>query len=171
MGKIKSIEELKEIPSFTEIAVRHRDLLAKFPSLQEKIHYIFYLLSLPTMSGLTDHLLWDFNRILGHLRETLSAKEINALLDSVFEYLSEYRDVHTSIVLDCVLTIGKAVLDPQRAELGKRLIRKIIDLGFIPPGEIKINRDWQIVPIKTTSKIYGSGFSLSVLIHHFARIY
>ena len=152
LGKIKSIEELNEIPSFTEIAVRHRDLLAQFPSIQEKIHYIFYLLSLPPMSGLIDHLLWDFNRILGQLRETLSAKEINALLDSVFEFLAEYKDVHTSIVLDCVLTIGKAVLDPEEPELGKRLIRKIIDLGFIPPGKIKINRDWQIIANKNHIK-------------------
>jgi len=152
LGKIKSIEELNELPSFTEIAIRHRDLLAQFPSIQEKIHYIFYLLSLPPMSGLIDHLLWDFNRILGQLRETLSAKEINALLDSVFEFLAEYKDVHTSIVLDCVLTIGKAVLDPEEPELGKRLIRKIIDLGFIPPGKIKINRDWQIIANKNHIK-------------------
>ncbi|MCB5246349.1 MAG: pyruvate phosphate dikinase, partial [Candidatus Cloacimonetes bacterium] len=152
LTKVKNIEELKEIPSFNDIAIRHRDLLAQMPSLPEKIHYIFYLLSLPPMNGLTDHLLWDFNRILGHLRETLSPKEINSLLDSVFDYLAEYKDIHTSIVLDCVLTIGKAVLDPQEPELGKRLIRKIIDLGFIPPGEIKINQDWQIIANKNHIK-------------------
>lgn len=155
LRQIKAAETLKDfavIPSFADIASRHRELLASFQKLPEKIHYLFYLLSLPTMKSLSDHLLWDLNRLLADLHESLTVREINLLIDSVFENLSEFRDKHGSIVLDCVLTIGKAVLDPKEPELGRRCLRKIIDLGFIPPGEIKINLDWQIVANKNHIK-------------------
>jgi pyruvate,orthophosphate dikinase len=152
LKKVQSLEEFASIPSFSDIASRHRDLLTEFPKLTEKIHYIFYLLSLPTMASLSDHLLWDLNRLLADLHNSLSPREINTMLDSVFENLAEFRDVHSSIVLDCVLTIGKAVLDPREPELGKRCLRKIIDLGFIGPGEIRINRDWQIISNKNHIK-------------------
>ena len=104
------------------------------------------------MNALSDHLLWDLNRLLGDLHESLSAKEIHLLIDSIFDNLAEFRDQHGSIVLDCVRTVGKAVLDPAEPELARRCLRKTIDLGFIPPGEIKINRDWQIVADKNHIK-------------------
>ena len=149
---VKKLQDFSTIPSFADIATRHRDLLPSFSKLPEKIHYLFYLLSLSPMNSLSDHLLWDLNRLLADLHESLSAKEINLLIDSIFENLAEFRDLHSSIVLDCALTIGKAVLDPQEPELGRRCLRKIIDLGFIPPGEIRINRDWQIVANKNHIK-------------------
>ncbi|MDD3464320.1 MAG: PEP/pyruvate-binding domain-containing protein [Candidatus Cloacimonetes bacterium] len=148
----KTLRDFADIPSHSDIASRHRDLLASFSRLPEKIHYLFYLLSLPTMNALSDHLLWDLNRLLGDLHESLSAKEINLLIDSIFDNLAEFRDQHGSIVLDCVRTVGKAVLDPAEPELARRCLRKTIDLGFIPPGEIKINRDWQIVADKNHIK-------------------
>ncbi len=148
----RTMQDFAAIPSFADIAARHRDLLASFPRLPEKIHYLFHLLSLPTMHALSDHLLWDLNRQLADLHGSLSARETNLLMDSIFENLAEFRDQHSSIVLDCVLTVGKAVFDPAEPELGHRCLRKIIDLGFIPPGEIKINQDWQIVANKNHIK-------------------
>jgi len=152
LSAAKDMDGLAGIPSHSDIAGRHRDLIAEFPSLQGKIQYVFYLLSLPAMAELSDHLLWDLNRLLAELRDSLSAREINQLMDSVFATLAEYRDIHSSIVLDCVLTIGRAVLDPREPELGKHCLRKIIDLGFIPPGEIRISRDWQIIANKNHIK-------------------
>ncbi len=148
----QTLQDFAAIPSYSDIATRHRDLLASFTGLPEKIHYLFYLLSLPPMNALSDHLLWDLNRLLADLHESLSVKELNLLIDSIFDNLAEFRDQHSSIVLDCVLTIGKAVLDPAEPELARRCLSKIIDLGFIPPGEIKINQDWQIVANKNHIK-------------------
>ena len=149
---VARVQDFADIPSFSDIAARYRDLLASFPKLPEKIHYLFYLLSLPAMNALSDHLLWDLNRLLADLHTSLSAKEINTLIDSIFDNLAEFREQHSSIVLDCVLTIGRAVLDSPEPELGRRCLRKIIDLGFISPGEIKINQDWQIVANKNHIK-------------------
>ncbi|MGC9361949.1 MAG: PEP/pyruvate-binding domain-containing protein, partial [Candidatus Syntrophosphaera sp.] len=148
----KKLPDLASVSSYDDIASRHRDMITQFPSLQGKIHYIFYLLSLPAMSSLSDHLLWDLNRLLSEIHKSLSTQEVNLLMGSVFDTLEGFRDVHSSIVLDCVLTIGKAVLDPGESELGKKCLRRIIDLGFIPPGEIRIDRDWQIISNKNHIK-------------------
>ncbi|MDD4223719.1 MAG: PEP/pyruvate-binding domain-containing protein [Candidatus Cloacimonetes bacterium] len=152
LKEARTLQDFAAIPSFSNIAARHRDLLASFQQLPEKIHYLFYLLSLPAMNALSDHLLWDLNRLLADLHESLSARETNLLIDSIFNNLAEFRGQHGSIVLDCVLTIGRAVLDPSEPELSRRCLRKIIDLGFIPPGEIRINQDWQIVADKNHIK-------------------
>ncbi len=148
----KTLEDFASIPSFSDIATRQRDQISSFQSLPEKIHYIFYLLGLDAMSALSDHLLWDLNRLLADLHKELSVKEIGLLLDGVFENLAEFKDRHCGIVLDCVLTIGRALLNPQEPELGRRCLRHIIDLGFVSPGEIKINSDWQIVANKNHIK-------------------
>lgn len=152
LEQARKLSDLGSISSYNDIATRHRDMITQFSSLQGKIHYIFYLLSLPAMSSLSDHLLWDLNRLLSEIHKSLSPKDINLLMDSVFDTLEGFRDVHSSIVLDCVLTIGRAVLDKREPELGKHCLRRIIDLGFIPPGEIRIDRDWQIISNKNHIK-------------------
>jgi pyruvate,orthophosphate dikinase len=144
LQKASRLEELSSVPSFSEIAALMRDTIADFTTIPEKIQYIFYLLGLPVMDDLSDHLLWDLNRVLSGMKQALSGKEIMALLDSVFATLTEFYKSHCSIVLDCVLTIGKALISPDDATLSKRCIRKIIDLGFVAPGKITIDRDWQL---------------------------
>lgn len=147
-----SFEELEQIPSFTDIASLHRSAIGEFTGLHAKIHYIFYLLSLSGMADLTDHLLWDLNSQLSDLHKAMNPSQIMLLLDSVFSALKDFRQIHESIVLDCVLTIGKAVLGTRDAELTQACVRKIIDLGFVAPGNIAINREWQICSDKNHIK-------------------
>lgn len=144
LGSASGLAELAEIPAYSEIAALHRDMITRMGGLTQKIHYIFYLLGLPGMEDLRDHLLWDLNRQLADLYKELSPQEVTALLDSVFKALSDFRGSHLSIVLDCVLTIGKTVLQSGDEVLSKRLVRKINELGFTPPGQIRINKDWQL---------------------------
>ena len=144
LSACNDIESLCEIPAFGEIATLHREMIVKLDNLTDKIHYIFYLLGLPGMEELRDHLLWDMNRQLADINKELSSSEITALLDSVFKELENYKISHLSIVLDCLLTIGKVVLKGKDEKVSKRLIRKINDLGFTAPGEFKINKDWQL---------------------------
>ncbi|MFO7660850.1 MAG: pyruvate phosphate dikinase, partial [Candidatus Cloacimonadaceae bacterium] len=144
LEQISSLPELNKVPAFNEIATLMRDAIVDFQSIQEKIHYIFFLLGLPTMEELSDHLLWDLNRVLSSMKESLSSKEILVLLESLFETLTEFYKSHCGIVLDCVHTIGKALISPDDEVLSKRVVSKIIELGFVPPGEIKINRDWEL---------------------------
>ncbi len=140
----QSLEELSTIPAYNEIATLLRDASVDFVTVREKVQYIFYLLGLPVMDELSDHLLWDLNRVLHGMKEALGSKELLALLDSIFETLTEFYKSHCSVVLDCVLTIGKALLTPEDTALSKRCLRHIIELGFVAPGKIEINRDWEL---------------------------
>ncbi|MBW6514986.1 MAG: pyruvate phosphate dikinase [Candidatus Cloacimonetes bacterium] len=140
----KDMSSLSDIPAFNDIAAQHRDFLREFTHLTERIHYIFYLLSLPGMVDLRDHLLWDLNRQLADLNKELSPEEILSMLDSLFKAFNDLRQSHLTIVLDCLHTIGKTVLSGEDQELKNTLLRKIIDLGFTPPGDIHITDDWQI---------------------------
>lgn len=136
--------DMQAVPAFSEIAGLHRDYIREFPNLSHRVQYIFFLLGLPTMIDLMDHLLWDLNRQLANLYEELTPSEVSQMLDTVFEALNAFSKTHLSIVLDCLHTIGKAVLKGTNLELKRKIIEMIIGLGFTPPGEVRIASDWQI---------------------------
>jgi len=136
--------DYKIVPAFTEIATLHRDYIREFSSLSHRVQYIFFLLGQATMLDMMDHLLWDLNRQLADMYQELSVDEVHDMIDTVFETLKHFIHTHMSIVLDCVLTIGKAVLKGNNSSLHKHIIEHIIDLGFTPPGEVRISGDWQI---------------------------
>lgn len=142
--KAQSTEELKDIPAFTEIAAMYRDYITLFSTLSHRIQYIFYLLGLPTMVDLMNHLLWDLNRQLADLYTELNIAEVSQMLDSVFATLKKFTKTHLSIVLDCMLTLGKAVLSGPDPQLKEKIIKLIIDMGFTSPKEVSIAQDWQI---------------------------
>ncbi|MGB4260502.1 MAG: pyruvate phosphate dikinase, partial [Candidatus Cloacimonas acidaminovorans] len=110
LEEIQDFASLKDIPSFSDIAVLQREAICKFSTLTLRIQYIFYLLGLPGMEDLRNHLLWDLNRQLADLEKDLKEDEVPLMLDSIFETLYEFKETHLSIVLDCILTIGKTVL-------------------------------------------------------------
>jgi len=138
-----STEDYKIVPAFTEIATLHRDYIREFTSLSHRVQYIFFLLGQATMLDMMDHLLWDLNRQLADMYLELSVDEVHDMIDTVFETLKPFTVSHMSIVLDCVLTIGKAVLKGSNSTLHKHIIDRIIDLGFTAPGEVRISEDWQ----------------------------
>lgn len=142
--KAESAEELKDIPAYAEIASMYRDFIPLFSSLSHRIQYIFFLLGLPTMVDLMNHLLWDLNRQLADLHTALSISEVSQMLDSVFATLKDFTDTHLSIVLDCMLTIGKAVLSGPDPHLKEKIIELIINMGFTSPKEVSIAQDWQM---------------------------
>ena len=136
--------DLQAVPAFSEIASLHRNYIREFPHLSHRVQYIFFLLGLPTMIDLMDHILWDLNRQLANLYEELSPQEVSLMLDTVFETLVSFSKTHLSIVLDCLHTIGKAVLKGSNLDLKRKIIEQIISLGYTPPGEVRIASDWQI---------------------------
>lgn len=135
---------MKEAPAFSEIATMHRDYIREFKDLSHRVQYIIYLLGLPGMKEMMDHLLWDLNHQLASLYEHLSVNEVHDMIDTVFAVLQTLREKHINIVLDCVLTIGKSILKGKHQALKKHITERITELGFTPPGEIKISEDWQI---------------------------
>lgn len=143
LKKSSSVEDYRIVPSFTEIASLHRDFVLEFKTLSHRVQYLFFLLGLPAMQDMMDHLLWDLNRQLAEL-ENEHPDEIISMLDTVFNTLNGFTRTHMNIVLDCVLTIGKAVLKGSDSSLIRHTIDHITNLGFTPPGEVMISEEWQI---------------------------
>lgn len=145
-------DDLSPIPAFSEIAILHRDLIREIADLSHRVHYIFFLLALPGMVELMDHLLWDLNRQLSDINKLLGDEELSLLIASVFETLRIFESSHPSIVLDCLGTISKSILKSDNEAMKKQLLRHISDLGFTAPGEVKIAGDWQMVVDKSHVK-------------------
>jgi len=139
-----SIDDLHNVPAHNEIATLYRDYIREFDHLSHRVQYIFFLLGLSPMIDMMDHLLWDLNRQLANLYEELSAEEVSQMLAIIFDTLKAFTGSHLSIVLDCLLTVGKAVLKGNDPKLHQEVIRYIVDLGFTAPGEVRIASDWQI---------------------------
>ncbi len=137
-------EDLQKVPAFGEIATLYRDYIREFSHLSHRVQYIFFLLGLPTMLDMMDHLLWDLNRQLADLYVELSAEEVSQMLKTTFSTLKSFTDKHLSIVLDCMLTVGKAVLKGSNSQLHHEVMNYIVDLGFTAPGEVTIASDWQL---------------------------
>jgi pyruvate,orthophosphate dikinase len=144
LGTSTEIAELQKVPAHGEIAALYRDYIRELPHLSHRVQYIFFLLGLAPMVDMMDHLLWDLNRQLANLYEELSAAEVSKMLKTIFETLESFTSSHLSIVLDCLLTVGKAVLKGTDSDLHNEVIRLIVDLGFTAPGEIRIAGDWQL---------------------------
>lgn len=137
-------EIIREIPSFKEIANYFRLKANTFQSPSERIYYLFYLLYLPGMSHLKDHLLWDINKLMKNITSEMSSEQILEFFDQSFTIFNELKTKHQGTILDCITTLGKVIADSGDLSLIHALEAKIIDLGFIVPGEIYLTEDWQI---------------------------
>ncbi len=151
LGRLCEVD-LGTVPAFVEIANLHRDLIREIADPSSRVHYIFFLLALPGMVELMDHLLWDLNRQLSDVHKVLDEGQLSEMISSVFKALTEFKISHPSIVLDCLGTISKAILKGENEGLKKELTRHICDLGFTAPGEVKIAGDWQMVVDKSHVK-------------------
>ena len=151
LGRLED-HDLTTVPAFVEIANLHRDLIREITDPSLRVHYIFFLLALPGMVELMDHLLWDLNRQLSEVHKVLGESELSEMITSVFRTLAEFKISHPSIVLDCLSTISRAILKGENDRLKKELTRHICDLGFTAPGEVKIAGDWQMVVDKSHVK-------------------
>lgn len=137
-------EQLAELMFYNDIANFYRRFVEEFDSSLEKIYYIFYLLHVPAMSQLTNHLLYDLNRILRSVFQELEDREIYSFLENTLDMFEELKHQHITTVLDCIFTLGKGVIDTKDQGIISYFINKLIHFGFVHPGEITINSDWQI---------------------------
>jgi len=143
LARVKTMNELSEIPSYQDIVSHYRQAEDLFPVLSDKIQYIFYLLSLDGMTDIYEFLLWDLNKFLSEINK-MDSEEVRSIINAVFKKLHDFRATHPSIVLDCVLTIGKAISTTDNEDLFQESIDHIVNLGFIGPGKVKIDDNWQI---------------------------
>ncbi len=140
----KTWKDLTEVMFFNDIANYFRRYTEQLDSSLEKIYYIFYLLHVPAMSQLTNHLLYDLNRILRDVLKELDETEINNFLENIISLFVELQPQHITTVLDCILTLGRGVIDTKDQSTISFFVNKLINFGFVHPGEISISNDWQI---------------------------
>lgn len=141
-------ETLKgEIPVFDDIADHFSALANEIGSFMDKFFYTFYLLHLPGMQGQKDRLVWNINKVLRSAVDEVDDEHLFDFTDQIFELCEELREEHISAVLDCILTLGKQIVDRDKTE-DKQFVnhfeKKLIDFGFETPGIVYVNKDWQI---------------------------
>ena len=139
-------QDLQNVPSFDDIANHFHQTADQFDSALERIYFIVFLLNLPGMHYLKDSLLLDINRLLKNVHYELGPEEIRSFSDNLFTLFQDLKSEHISTVMDCLMTLGKEVIDSEDREIIDSFVDKLIQLGFITPGEMYVDPDWQICP-------------------------
>jgi len=139
-----SWEELRRIPDFSGIANRFRSCMDEEEPALDRIYYLFYLLSLPGMAHLKDHLLWDLNRMLRIVKSACGEKEMITFLERIFHLFEAQKSGHMGTLLDCILTLGREVIDLGNQSIINRFVDRLISFGFVPGNVFGINPDWQV---------------------------
>ena len=137
--------ELQQQLFFNDIANYFRSFSEKFPTHQETIYYLYYLLHLPGMATLNDHLIYDINRNLRNIFDELNSEDIAEFINTIIAEFQDLKTEHGGTVLDCILTLGKEIIakgDPANIDY---FIKSLINLGFNYPGKLSLNTDWQIL--------------------------
>ncbi|HAF60270.1 MAG TPA: pyruvate phosphate dikinase [Clostridiales bacterium UBA9856] len=144
LAEADSWEKISNLMFYNDISNYFRSFTETFDSYLETIYYLYYLLHLPGMSHLNDHLLYDMNRNLRHVFTELDVDDITGFLDTIMEQFQELNADHGGTVLDCIVTLGKEVIDTKDPSIITYFINGLIKLGFHYPGTITLNKDWQI---------------------------
>lgn len=137
-------DDLQKIADFSGIANRFRSCMDEEEPALDRIYYLFYLLSLPGMAHLKDHLLWDLNRMLRIVKSACSEKELTTFLERIFHLFESQKSGHMGTLLDCILTLGKEVIELDNASIINSFTDHLISFGFVPGNVFGINQDWQV---------------------------
>lgn len=120
------------------------DMLSQFIT---KFQFVFYLLHLKGMEIITERLIWSLEKLIRQTVDELNEADLTDFINLIFNLAEEMRASHTSAVLDFLQTLGLKVIDidktPQK-ELVNHFEKKIISFGFISPGTVFVDEDWQL---------------------------
>jgi len=107
----------------------------------------FTLLHLPGMSIVRERLIWNLDKMIRQAVEEIDTEQLNRFIDTIFELAEELRHSHMSAVLDFILTLGMKVIDTDHTEHKEYINhfeKKVIAFGFVTPGMVFVNEDWQL---------------------------
>jgi len=144
MGQASDWEMLRHMMFYNDISNYFRGFTERFSSYLESIYYLHYLLHLPGMSHLYDHLLYDMNRNLRSVFKELDREDITDFLDIMMAEFHELQKDHPATVLDCIITLGREVIAAADQSSISYFIKSLTKLGFNYPGKLRLNSDWQI---------------------------
>ena len=140
-------EKLSAMPVFDQLASRFTKSEETFPHFITKFHYVFYLLHLPGMESQRERLIWNMNRMLRDAVDEMQRDEIESFIDTIFSLAQELRGDYMSAVLDFQLTLGLKIIDIDQTEqrdIVNYFEKKLINFGFVTPGKVFVNEDWQL---------------------------
>ena len=140
-------EKLAEMPVFDQIASRFTKSEETFPHFITKFHYVFYLLHLPGMESQRERLIWNMNRMLRDAVDEMEQDQIEPFIDTIFDLAQELRKDYMSAVLDFQLTLGLKIIDIDQTEqrdIVNYFEKKLINFGFVTPGKVFVDEDWQL---------------------------
>ena len=143
LKQAESWEDLCDLMFFNDISNYFRSFTDRFGTSLEKIYYLYFLLHLPGMAFLNDHLLYDLNRYLRSVLEELEESGTTAFLDTITALFDELKKDHAGTVLDCVLTLGKEIIRTKNESVISYFVKGLIQSGFHYPGQTSVNADWQ----------------------------
>jgi pyruvate,orthophosphate dikinase len=142
-----SWEQLTEMPVFDQIAARFTKSEETFPHFITKFHYVFYLLHLPGMESQRERLIWNMNKMLREAVDEMPQDQIVPFIDTIFDLAQELRGDYMSAVLDFQLTLGLKIIDidqTEQKEIVNYFEKKLINFGFVTPGKVFVDEDWQL---------------------------
>ena len=138
---------LAEMPHFEQVAKRFTESEKLFGHFITKFHYVFYLLHLPGMENQRERLIWNMDRMMRDAIDEMPQDELIPFIDTIFSLAKELRKNYTSAVLDFQLTLGKKIIDIDTTEM-KEIVnhfeKRLIEFGFVTPGNVFVNEDWQL---------------------------
>lgn len=129
---------------YSDLANYHRRLLEQFSQPAERFQYLIFLLHLPVMEHLSEHLMWDLNKILRNIVSQLTTDQSHTFINYIFQVFEDIRDDLYHIILDCILTLGKELTAKHCEDLIPLFEEKVIEFGFVYPGEVKITDQWKL---------------------------
>lgn len=127
----------------SDIASHFRYFARSFDTTIDTIHYLFYLLHLEGMRHLSNHILYDMNRLLRDALYDLDHDRRFSFIEEILDLFKEFKDSHAGIILDCILTLGKEIVAIDDRKLISSFNKELIAFGFVAPGDVSITYDWQ----------------------------
>ena len=137
-------EAITKLMFFNDLSHYYRRFAKEISSSLDSIYYLYHLLRLSVMHQLSDHLLYDVNRNLRSVLKELADEDVIAFITVIMSEFDTLSKSHSHIVLDCLLTLGKEVINTGKEEHIHYFVSCLIKLGFQYPGEAILNDDWQI---------------------------
>jgi len=144
LAKAGSVEDIQQVADFSEITNRFRGSIDELESALDRIYYLFYLINLPGMSHLQEHLLWDLNRMLRIVCSECNEREMLGFIERIFILFETQKSSHMNTLLDCILTLGREVVAQGEPAIMNYFTDKLINFGFIPGSVHGVNSDWQV---------------------------
>ncbi|HQO49604.1 MAG TPA: hypothetical protein PK939_04195, partial [Bacteroidales bacterium] len=149
-----NLAKQKEESGFPSQMVVYEDIAERFAATADvlsqfihKFQFVFYLLHLKGMEIITERLIWSLEKLIRQTVDELNEADLTDFINLIFNLAEEMRTSHTSAVLDFLQTLGLKVIDidktPQK-ELVNHFEKKIISFGFISPGTVFVDEDWQL---------------------------